>query len=172
MMRHTFQGCLFSKFFISTEKKNKELQWNRSLTCVYHSFIPLICAPTKVFYVNPNLFDILDLDLLLGQIVPWGFCCACSIIPFALVFLRWGYSHLGLLLLTMIRKVGVWSLPWRWHILFIPLTTGRGTGAETCGLDDVFPPDDLCSRPEALVFYNPSPPRMFLSLDLLSEYRI
>ena len=21
---------------------------------------------------------------------------------------------------------------------------------ETCGLDDVFPPDDLCSRPEAL----------------------
>ena len=48
------------------------------------------------------------------------------------------------------RRVGVWSLPWRWHILSIPLTTGRGTGAETCGLDDVFPPDDLCSRPEAL----------------------
>ena len=48
------------------------------------------------------------------------------------------------------RRVGVWSLPWRWHILSIPLTTGRGTSAETCGLDDVFPPDDLCSRPEAL----------------------
>ena len=48
------------------------------------------------------------------------------------------------------RRVGVWSLPWRWHILSIPLPTGRGTGAETCGLDDVFPPDDLCSRPEAL----------------------
>ena len=49
------------------------------------------------------------------------------------------------------RRVGVWSLPWRWHILSIPLTTGRWTGAETCGLvDDVFPPDDLCSRPEAL----------------------
>ena len=48
------------------------------------------------------------------------------------------------------RKVGVWSLPWRWHILSIPLTTGRGTGAETCGLDGVFPPDDLCSPPEAL----------------------
>ena len=44
----------------------------------------------------------------------------------------------------------VWSLPWHWHILSIPLTTGRGTGAETCGLDDVFPPDDLCSRPETL----------------------
>ena len=114
------------------------------------------------------------------------------------------------------RRVGVWSLPWRWLILSIPLTTGRGTGAETCGLDDVFPPDDLCSRPDALclyiyiyiyiyiyyiyallhilipgclfvtfgicfkqhfdtrylVFYNPSPPRMFLSLDLLSECRI
>ena len=47
-----------------------------------------------------------------------------------------------------VRRVGVWSLPWRWHILSIPLTTGRGTGAETCGLDGVFPPDDLCSRPE------------------------
>ena len=32
----------------------------------------------------------------------------------------------------------------------IPLTTGRGTSAEFCGLDDVFPPDDLGSRPEAL----------------------
>ena len=29
-------------------------------------------------------------------------------------------------------------------------TTGRGTSAETCGLDDVFPPDELGSRPEAL----------------------
>ena len=48
------------------------------------------------------------------------------------------------------RRVGVWSLPWRWHILSIPLTTGRGTSAETSGLDDVFPPDDLGSRPEAL----------------------
>ena len=26
-----------------------------------------------------------------------------------------------------------------WHILSIPLTTGRGTGAEICGLDDVLP---------------------------------
>ena len=51
------------------------------------------------------------------------------------------------------RRVGVWSLPWRWHILSIPLTTGRGTSAETCGLDDVFPPDDLGSRPEALCWY-------------------
>ena len=48
------------------------------------------------------------------------------------------------------RRVGVWSLAWRCHIPSIPLTTGRGTGAETCGLDDVFPPDDLCSHPEAL----------------------
>ena len=51
------------------------------------------------------------------------------------------------------RRVGVWSLPWRWHILSIPLTTGRGTDAETCGLDDVFPHDDLCSRPKALFIY-------------------
>ena len=48
------------------------------------------------------------------------------------------------------RRVGFWSLPWRWHIISIPLTTGRGTSAETCGLDDVLPPDDLGSRPEAL----------------------
>ena len=48
------------------------------------------------------------------------------------------------------KRVGVWSLPWRWHILSIPLTTGRGTSAETCGFDDVFPPDDLGSRPEVL----------------------
>ena len=32
----------------------------------------------------------------------------------------------------------------------LPLTTGRGTSAETCGLDDKFPPDDLGSRSEAL----------------------
>ena len=49
--------------------------------------------------------------------------------------------------------MGVWSLPWRWHILSIPLTTGRGTSAETCGLDDVFSPDDLGSRPEALLIH-------------------
>ena len=48
------------------------------------------------------------------------------------------------------RRVGVWSLRWRWHILSIPLTTGRGTSAETCGLDYVFPPDDLGSRPEGM----------------------
>ena len=50
-------------------------------------------------------------------------------------------------------RTGGWefgSLPWRWHILSIPLTTGRGTSAETCGSDDVFPPCDLGSRPEAL----------------------
>ena len=48
------------------------------------------------------------------------------------------------------RRVGVWSLPWLWHILSFPLTTSWGTGAETCGLDDVFPPDGLCSCPEPL----------------------
>ena len=51
------------------------------------------------------------------------------------------------------QGAGVWSLPWRWHILSIPLTTGRGTSAETCGSDDVFPPDDLDSRPEAMCLY-------------------
>ena len=60
------------------------------------------------------------------------------------------YEFIDTWFLDSNRRVGVWSLPWRWHILSIPLTTGRRTGAETCGLDDVFLPDDLCSRPEAL----------------------
>ena len=33
------------------------------------------------------------------------------------------------------------------------LTAGRGISAETCGLNDVFPPDDPCSRPETLCWY-------------------
>ena len=59
------------------------------------------------------------------------------------------YELIDTWILDSNRRVGVWSLPWCWHILSIPLATGRGTGAETCGLD-VFPPDDLCSHPEAL----------------------
>ena len=44
----------------------------------------------------------------------------------------------------------LWVLFQLRNILSIPFTTGRGTSAETCGLGDVFPPDDLGSRPEAL----------------------
>ena len=40
-----------------------------------------------------------------------------------------------------------WLLPWPWHILSIPLKAGRGMSANTCWLDDVFPPDDLGSGP-------------------------
>ena len=57
------------------------------------------------------------------------------------------YKLIDIWVLDSNRRVGVWSLPCRWNILSIPLTTGRGTGAETCGLDDVFPPDDLCFVP-------------------------
>ena len=32
-------------------------------------------------------------------------------------------------------------------ILSIPLDAGQGISTETCGLDDVFPPDDLGSGP-------------------------
>ena len=60
------------------------------------------------------------------------------------------YELIDTWVLNSNRRVGVWSLPWRWHIFSVPLTTARGTGVETWGLDDVFPPDDLCSRPEAL----------------------
>ena len=38
-------------------------------------------------------------------------------------------------------------LPWRWQILSIQLEAGWGKSAETCGLDDVFPSDDLGSGP-------------------------
>ena len=31
-----------------------------------------------------------------------------------------------------------------------PIDSSRGTGAETCGLDGVFPRHNICSRPEAL----------------------
>ena len=40
-----------------------------------------------------------------------------------------------------------WLHPWRWHNLSIPLKAGRGISVETCGMDDVFPPDDLGSGP-------------------------
>ena len=63
------------------------------------------------------------------------------------------YNWIDTWFLDSNRRVGVWTLSWRWQILSIPLTTGRGTSAETCGLDDVFPPDDLGSRPETLCKY-------------------
>ena len=46
-------------------------------------------------------------------------------------------------------RTGGWDylLPLGWHILTIPLETGRGISAKTRGLDDVFPPDDLGSGP-------------------------
>ena len=43
--------------------------------------------------------------------------------------------------------MGVWLFPWRWYILSIPLKARRGISAKTCGLDDVFSPDDLGSGP-------------------------
>ena len=44
--------------------------------------------------------------------------------------------------------------PWEWHILSIPLESGPGISAETCGLDDVFPPDDLgCSSYTPFIAY-------------------
>ena len=45
------------------------------------------------------------------------------------------------------KRVGVCLLPWHWHILSIPLITGRWISAVPRGLNDVFPPDDHCSRP-------------------------
>ena len=41
--------------------------------------------------------------------------------------------------------MGVQSLPWRWHFLSTLSKAGEGINTETCGVDDVFPPDDLSS---------------------------
>ena len=41
------------------------------------------------------------------------------------------------------KGMGVYLLLWCWRILSIPLEAGRRISAATCGLGDVFPPDDL-----------------------------
>ena len=53
-------------------------------------------------------------------------------------------------------RTGGWDfhyLLWLWHILATLLMAARGISAETCGLGDVFPSDDLCCRPEILCWY-------------------
>ena len=44
--------------------------------------------------------------------------------------------------------VGSLSLQWRLRILPILFEAGRGICVKTCGLDDVFPPNDLGSALE------------------------
>ena len=62
-----------------------------------------------------------------------------------------------------------WLLPWRWHILSIPLKAGRGISAETCGLDDVFPPDHLGSGPcTPFIIYIPHIIAAFLIIKIYS----
>ena len=60
------------------------------------------------------------------------------------------YEVIDLWVLDWNRRVGVWLLPWRWHILSIILIESRGRSTENCGLDDVFLSDDLCSHSETL----------------------
>ena len=62
-----------------------------------------------------------------------------------LIWLRINWLHNGFR--TRTGGLEFCLLPWRWHILSIPLKAGRGISAETCGLDNVFPPDDLGSGP-------------------------
>ena len=62
-----------------------------------------------------------------------------------------------------------WLLPWRWHIPSIPLKAGRGISAETCGLDEVFPPDDLGSGPcTPFIIYIPHIIAAFLLIKIYS----
>ena len=106
--------------------KTVALHWFRSLHCIYQLL-------QKKFYCNDH------------KITEFGITDKNSSTAYIVL-----YKWIDTWFLDSNRRVGVWSLPWRWHILSIPLTTGRGTSAETCGLDDVFPLDDLGSRPEAL----------------------
>ena len=105
----------------------------------YRLYIPVITlhlsivAKKKTFYCNDHTnteFGITDKNFFTAYVIL--------------------YKLMDTWFLDSNRRVGVWSLPWRWHILSDPLTTGRGTSAITCGLDDVFPPDNLGFRPEAL----------------------
>ena len=48
------------------------------------------------------------------------------------------------------QKGGSFITPMAWHILAILLTARWGISDETYGLDEVFPPDDLCSCTETL----------------------
>ena len=66
------------------------------------------------------------------------------------------YELIDLCVLDSNRRVGVWSLPWRWHILATLLRADRGISADTCGLDDAFPPDALFpSRNSVLTYIYP-----------------
>ena len=57
---------------------------------------------------------------------------------------------IGRLFGSLVNREGKARLSFKTISSITTVTTGRGTSAETCGLDDVFPPDDLGSRPEAL----------------------
>ena len=60
-----------------------------------------------------------------------------------------------------------WLLLWRWHIFSIPLKVGQGIIAETCGLDDVVPPDDLGSGPcTPFIIYMPDTIAVFLVIKI------
>ena len=63
------------------------------------------------------------------------------------------YELINVWVLDSNRRVWVWLLPRRWHILSILSIAGRGIIAETCGLDDVCPPDDRCYRPDTVLIY-------------------
>ena len=63
------------------------------------------------------------------------------------------YELIDLWLFGSNRRVGVWLLPWRWHVLSMLLIAGREISTKTCGLDNVCPPDDLRSCPETLCLY-------------------
>ena len=136
--------------------QKKKHQKRRTLTCIIESITnaAIFILPTKknesVRLIRKescchddggDVKEMLARKIMDQEINTWnrGFLyCICHTL-----WIDWHMSF-GL------EQEGGSSLPWCWHILSIPLTTGRGTGPETCGLDDVFIPDDLCSHPEAL----------------------
>ena len=110
------------RVFLTDEDSKTEWEirpWNanRNQTSNYYTWNASINCCKKTFYCNDHTiteFGIID----------------SKNSSTAYVIL---YELIDTWFLDLNRRVGVWSLPWRWHILSIPLTTGRGTGAETCG---------------------------------------
>ena len=138
---------------------------------IVHLLIPLLCKTW--FYKDCNIIckhPVLDVIRTLGTSIHSGHyttsinCCkkhsiatitqswslelltAKTPLPHILYYMNW-LTH------DFWTRTGAWEFDRSHGAGTSSLSHWRGTGAETCGLDDVFPPDDLCSRPEALYIY-------------------
>ena len=69
--------------------------------------------------------------------------------------------------------MGVQVFPWRWHILSIPFyRSSPAISTETCGVDGVFPPDDLGFGPytQVIIIYMPCIISVFYVIEINSSW--